>query len=70
MIESYLEVTLPSLMQPNNIPRARELLHSYNFYASDEARERVSQNPLLAKLTEVVEVNWFPLEKGEWETTS
>jgi len=70
MIESYLEVTLPSLMQPNNIPRARELLHSYNFYASNEAMKTISESRLYSQLSQMIEVNWFPLQKGEWETTS
>jgi len=70
MIESYLEVTLPSLLQPDNIPGANKFLHSYNFYASDEAKEKIRRSPLYPRLSEVIEVNWFPLQKGEWETTS
>lgn len=70
MIELSLEGTLPSLLQPDNIPASKGLLHSYNFYASEEAKQKITQNELYAELFQQIEVNWFPLQKGEWELTS
>lgn len=70
LIELYLEGTLQSLLQARNIPAAKGLLHSYHFYASDEAKARITASELYAELSENIEVNWFPLQKGEWETTS
>lgn len=70
MIKSFLEVTLPSLMQPGNIPAAKDLLHNYNFYASEEAKDKISRSKLYPQFSQAVEVRWFPLQKGMWETTS
>lgn len=70
MTETFLEVCLPSLLQPENIPASRGLLHTYQFYATDEAKETITQNELYQRLTKELEVNWLPLQKGEWETTS
>lgn len=68
-IDLFLGGALPSVIQPGNIPAAKGLLHSYNFYASDEAKERITQNELYAELCQQIKVNWFPLQKGEWEIT-
>jgi len=70
MINSFLEVTLPSLMQPGNIPGAKDLLGSYNFYASPNAKNKIEQSELYSQLDQIVEVRWFPMQKGPWETTS
>jgi len=70
MINSFLEVTLPSLMQPGNIPGAKDLLGSYNFYASPRAISKIEQSEFYPQLRQAVEVRWFPLQKGFWETTS
>lgn len=70
MIHSFLEVTLPSLMQPGNIPGAKDLLSSYNFYASPRARDKIEQSELYPQLNQIIKVQWFPLQKGLWETTS
>lgn len=66
----FLEGTLPSLLQPGNIPGTKGLLHTYNFYASDEAKAIIIQSELYTELSQEMEVNWFPLQKGEWEITS
>jgi len=70
MTDVFLELALPSLMQPGNIPAAKELIHNYNFYVSEEAKEKISDSKLYNKLIKEIEVNWFPLQKGEWELTS
>lgn len=81
MVESLLEVTLPSLLQPENIPGSKALLHCYNFYASEEVvRKQVTESQLYRQLAGEVEINWFPLQAGSrgsndgsaraWELTS
>lgn len=70
MTEMYLTLSLPSILQEGNIPAARELLHEYTFYASREARETVVQSEIYARLCAEIKVNWLPLQRGEWETTS
>lgn len=67
-VEAYLDIMLPSLLQPGNIPAAREHIHTYTFYTSAEAELR--ESPLVSKLMELVEVVWLPLQKGEWEVNS
>lgn len=70
MTETYLRMVLPSILQEGNIPAAKELLHEYSFYASKEAKEAIIQSELYTQLSREIGINWFPLQKGEWETTS
>jgi len=70
MVQSFLEVTLPSLLQPGNIPASRDLLGYYSFYASDEAKDKIMASSLYKQLEASVSTRWFPLISGEWETTS
>lgn len=69
MIETFLEFSLPSLLQEGNIPAIRQLCN-YNFYASDEAREIITQNERFHELEKLIPISWEPLQKGEWECTS
>jgi len=70
MIQSFLEVALPSLLQPGNVPTSRELLGYYSFYASSEAKDKITASSLYKQLEASVSIRWFPLISGEWETTS
>jgi len=68
--QAYLDVMLPSLLQPGNIPAARDRIHSYTFYTNEETRETIQKSKPYAKLASLVEVVWLPLQKGEWEVNS
>jgi len=68
--QAYLEVMLPSLLQPGNIPAAREYIHTYTFYTNDEAREKIERSRRYKELEALVPVLWMPLQKGEWEVNS
>ena len=70
MVASYLDVVLPSLMQPDNIPGANTLLGNYTLYASDDARAAISENERFKALPSWIDIVWVSLQKGEWETTS
>lgn len=70
MAQSYLDVTLPCLLQGRNIPAAKGLIHSYTFYASGEAKDVITSSDLYRRLQSLVPVHWEPLQKGEWEVTS
>lgn len=70
LTESYLRMTLPSILQEGNIPAAREFIHEYSFYASRAAKEAIIRSELYTQLAAEIKINWFPLQKGEWETTS
>jgi len=67
-VQAYLDIMLPSLLQPGNLPAVREHIHTYTFYTSAEAELR--ESPLVKKLMELVDVVWLPLQKGEWEVNS
>lgn len=69
MTEGFLKVCLPSLLQPGNIPGCANR-HTYTFYASEEAREQIKHDSQYRDLDHTLEVLWYPLQKGEWETTS
>ncbi|MFA5186409.1 MAG: hypothetical protein WC551_08040 [Patescibacteria group bacterium] len=60
---------LPSLLQPGNIPGCSDL-HTYTFYASDEAMHQITGSQHYGELVKVVNVQWRNLHRGEWETTS
>jgi len=66
MTDLFLTVGLPALLLPNNIPLVKDYIDTYTFYASDEARERITNNPLYKKLEELVSIVWKPLLAGEW----
>ncbi|HUV52332.1 MAG TPA: hypothetical protein VMW64_04570, partial [Dehalococcoidia bacterium] len=70
MADSYLEFTLPSMLQEGNIPAARESIGSYTFYASDEAKSVITADRLYPQLEKLVPILWQPLQKGEWELNS
>jgi len=70
MTRSYLNVTIPSLLQPDNIPKARGLMGSYTIYSDDETREAIRQSPLYSKLLDWIEVHHWPLQKGKQEVNS
>jgi len=65
MIGSFLDVTLPCLLQEGNLPAARDLVDRYTIYASPEARDRITNYPLYPKLTSLVKVEWEPLRKED-----
>jgi len=66
----YCDITLPSLMQPGNIPAARGLINSYNIYADDKSRGTISQHPLFKKLCGTIPVSFLPLQKGAGDVNS
>jgi len=65
MTGSFLEVTLPCLLQNGNLPAAKELVDRYTIYASPEAKDRIINHPLYPKLSTLVEVEWEPLRKED-----
>lgn len=70
MANSYLEITLPSLLQEGNIPSCHKAFGSYTFYASEQAKEVITNNKLYRELEKLVRIFWQPLQRGEWEVTS
>jgi len=70
LADVFLELTLPSLMQSNNIPAAKKFIHYYNFYSNDEVKKKFEANELYNRFIKEVEVNWLPLRKGELDVTS
>ena len=70
MVGSFLEVTIPSLIQPDNIPKAKGLLGSYTIYTDQETQAAIRQNKLYQRLAKDIEVCFEPLQKGKWEVSS
>ena len=70
MADMYLKGTLPSLLQPNNLPVARGLVSGYDFYASGEALGVIQSHPLYRRLEALVFVRWHPLQRGPWHVNS
>jgi len=70
MVPMYLEATLPSLLQPGNLPTNPALWGTYTFYASDEARRTITHHPLYRRLEAVVVAQWLPLQQGEWHVNA
>lgn len=68
--KAYVDVMLPSLLQPGNIPAAHTYIHTYTFYTNEETRAQIEKSPHYAALEDLVEVVWEPLQKGEWEVNS
>jgi len=62
--EFYRDITLPSLMQENNIPAAARLIGSYNLYSDDNAKRIISQSTLFHEMERIIPVSWQPLQKG------
>jgi len=65
MIDWYLEMTLPSLLQPLNIPKSRDFI-TYTFHADDEAKDRITANELYRRLEKLVQTIWIPLKGERW----
>lgn len=70
MANSYLEITLPSLLQEGNIPSCHKAIGSYTFYASEQTKEVITNNKLYRELEKLVHIFWQPLQRGEWEVSS
>ena len=70
MLESFLEVTVPSLIQPDNVPKAMELLGSYTIYTDPETEAAIKQSEVYQRLAKDIEVFFEPLQKGKWEVNS
>lgn len=70
MTRSFLDITVPSLLQPENIPAAREGIGSYTIYTDEETKAAISQSELYWQLCHQIEVIWEPLQKGKWEVNS
>lgn len=68
--KAYVDVMLPSLLQPGNIPATKSHIHTYTFYSSEEAKATIQRSKPYAELASLVEVVWLPLQKGEWEVNS
>jgi len=66
----YRDATLPSLMQPGNIPRAARMIGSYTFYADDTSREIITGDSLYQSMSQVIPISWRPLSGGAGNTTS
>lgn len=69
MVHTYLEVTLPSILQEGNIPAVKEKT-MYTFWTTEKAKSLIMDNPLFGKLEELVPVVWQPLQNEEWELKS
>lgn len=70
MVESYLDMTLPSLLQMDNIPKARHLLGSYTIYTDDETGKAIKQSWVYRQLIYWIDVRLLPLQKGTQEVNS
>jgi len=65
MVDSFLDITLPCLLQDGNLPAARDLVDRYTIYASPEAKEKITSHPLYPKVSSLVKVEWEPLRKED-----
>ena len=70
MIESYLDITLPSLLQENNVPKARELLGVYNIYTDRETFATIEESDVYRQLREHIQVSFRSLIRGKSEVNS
>jgi hypothetical protein len=68
--QAYLDLMLPSLLQPGNLPSIKECVNRYTFYVNDEAIQIIEYSELFHKLQSLVPVVIEPLQSGEWEVTS
>jgi len=66
----FVDITLPSLMQPNNILAAAQFISSYNIYADAQSEGTIRQHPLFDKLCSKVPVTFIPLQKGVGDVNS
>jgi len=66
----YCEVTLPSLMQPGNLPEARNVVGSYRIYADDSSRAIITQSDYYREMEKLVRVSWHGLCKGPGDVNS
>lgn len=69
LIELYRDVTIPSLMQPNNIPAASKLIGSYNIYADGAAMAALNNSPLFQQMQQLCDTHLRPLQKGVGDTS-
>jgi len=69
MAESF-EVTLRSLLQPGNLPKAKGLLGTYTIYSDQETEEAIRESGTYGRLCQEIEVCWEPLHRGRWEVNS
>lgn len=70
MLQCYLDITLPSLMQPDNVLKAKNLLGDYTIYTDDETRAAIQQSGNYHRLRDCIEVVFVPLQKGSSEVNS
>lgn len=70
MIESFLDLTLPSLLQPDNIPKARELLGTYTIYTDTETQASIQKSEAYDQLINWISVIFTPLQRGICEVNS
>ena len=70
MGDSFLEGTLPSLLQPGNIPASKGQLGTYSIYTNPLSRAEIEASPHYAALSAHVTVEWEDLQKGVWEVNS
>jgi len=64
MIESYLGITLPGLLQSGNIPATKKLIYDYTFYTDDSTKEAIMRGARFHELENLVHINWESLKKG------
>jgi len=66
----FCDATLPSLMQPGNLPEASSLVGSYRIYADDRSRGIITQSDYYREMEKLVSVSWHQLCKGAGDVNS
>jgi len=66
----YCDATLPSLMQPGNLPEANSLVGSYSIYADDRSKEIITQSDYYREMEKLVSVSLLPLQNGVGDVNS
>jgi len=69
MVSTFAHATLPSLLQPDNIPAAALNIGTYTIYTDDEGKRSLLAHPAVRALWEQVEVRFEPLVLGRGNVT-
>lgn len=69
MVNTFARVTVPSLLQPGNIPAAQHHLGTYTIYTDDEGRRSLRSRPVVRRLLQEVTVCFEPLVAGRGNVT-
>lgn len=68
MLRMYIDACIPALLQPNNIPAAKDVIAGYTVYTN--APDLLRESSAFRKLNDIIPVTISPLKKGENNVTA